>query len=410
MSDTHPFTSLETLRIVDLVEYHAALDQEIRLDQAQAWFRGQDRHFAAVVDQGRYVGLLSRNHLEDRLGGRFGQALWGRRTVDHLARREALIARPEWSLRTLLQAVLRRVMDFHDDVPLVAADGTFLGMFTVARVAATQSELLEQQVGVLHEQSRELQALERRIAQEEKEALLARLLGGVAHEMNNKLAPAKGFADLLEERLRQTQAPQPLQKHCQTISTTIDEATALLGQLLNLSRPPALNPVSQDFRTLVENAVALVQFRLRKCDVDLELRLPSKPVAVLADGPQIKQVLVNLMLNAMDAMEGAPRRCLTVDLDTEDGWAGLRIRDTGHGIHPSHQERIFEPFFTTKGSERGTGLGLSICRSIVQQHQGGLHFQSEPGSGTQFEVRLALDRSLRPVKSELQSAPVVLKT
>lgn len=388
MTPRRPVAALEALPISDLVEHRAALDAGTSMAEAQAWFRTHPWQHAAVLERDQFTGMLGRNQLHDALGGPFGFALHGRLPVGQLPRESGLVAYPDWPLHTLLKAMLSRTHDFHDDVPLVTDEGHYLGCFTVARVVAAQSELLEQHIGLLLNQSRDLRALERRIAQEEKEALLARLLGGVAHEMNNKLTPIKGFSELLARGLERGHAPAELLGHCRTITEGVDEATTLLRQLLNISRPPALHPQRQDFRPLVNDALALVQFRARACQVTCRCELPESPVPVLADGPQIRQVLVNLMLNALDAMEAAPRRELSVSLEEAGSDLVLVLEDTGHGIHPDHHEQVFEPFFSTKSPDKGTGLGLSISRTLIHQHHGTQTFQSRPGEGTRFEIRL----------------------
>ena len=189
MPPRRPVAALENLPIADLVEHRAALEADMSMGEAQAWFHAQPWHHAAVLERGCFQGLLSRHRLQEALGGPFGFALHGRRSVGQLPLEHGLVASPEWSLHTLLKAMLSRKGDFHDDVPLVTEEGHYLGCFTVTRVVAAQSQLLEQHIDLLLNQSRDLRALERRMAQEEKEALLARLLAGVAHEMTNKLTP-----------------------------------------------------------------------------------------------------------------------------------------------------------------------------------------------------------------------------
>ena len=116
---------------------------------------------------------------------------------------------------------------------------------------------------------------------------------------------------------------------------------------------------------------------------------------------QIKQVFINLMINAVDALEHADRKEITVQAEVQDGWGVVSVRDTGYGIAPDKLNRIFDPFYTTKSAERGTGLGLSVCLGILRQHGGEIAVKSTPGEGSVFRVQLPLARS-----GELAAAPL----
>jgi two-component system NtrC family sensor kinase len=134
----------------------------------------------------------------------------------------------------------------------------------------------------------------------------------------------------------------------------------------------------------------MLSYRMRKTGTDLRIEKPDVPLPIMADASQIKQMLLNLMMNATDAMEHTPTRELRIHLREDMGQAALDVVDSGHGIKAEHLSRVFDPFFTTKPPNRGTGLGLSVCLSIVRQHKGKIAVDSTVGVGTRFRIRLPL--------------------
>jgi signal transduction histidine kinase/CheY-like chemotaxis protein len=229
--------------------------------------------------------------------------------------------------------------------------------------------------------------LEQRVQQKEKSALLDSLAGGIAHELNNKLLPVLGYAELLHLRVG---ANPELRQFSQIIQQSTVEAAELVTQLLQLSRPPALEPRECELGTIVQEAIGILRFRLREAGCQPIIQDASGPLLLQADPAQLKQVIVNLCLNALDAMRQSDRTILRVALSLEGGCACLRIRDSGHGISPENLARIFDPFFTTKNVQQGTGLGLSVCFSIVQQHGGTIEVESSGPDGTVFALCLPL--------------------
>ncbi|MEO8754948.1 MAG: ATP-binding protein [Casimicrobiaceae bacterium] len=259
--------------------------------------------------------------------------------------------------------------------------------------------------------------LEQRLQQKEKSALLDSLAGGIAHELNNKLLPVLGYAELMH--LRVGGNPE-LRQFSEIIQQSTVEASELVAQLLQLSRPPALEPRECELGTIVQEAIGILRFRLREAGCQPILQDAGSPLLLQADPAQLKQVIVNLCLNALDAMRQCPRATLRLALTVEGDCACLRIRDSGHGIPPEHLARIFDPFFTTKGVQQGTGLGLSVCFSIVQQHGGTIEVESSGPDGTVFALSLPIsghhaqlvacdDRSSRPAATpHLPGKPAVL--
>jgi signal transduction histidine kinase/ActR/RegA family two-component response regulator len=239
----------------------------------------------------------------------------------------------------------------------------------------------------------EERALERSVAQREKQATIDALAAGVAHELNNKLTAVLGFADLLHRAVSPA-----LQRHAECIVQCAEEAAEIIRQLLKIARPATEGCRPFDLGQACQETLRLLRFQFREARCRVDLRLPPAPVLALGDSAQIKQVLVNLALNALHAMQHLDTPALRLVVEHDGHRARLHVRDEGVGIEPGILGRIFDPFFTTKGP-RGTGLGLSISASIVRQHGGEIRVQSTPGQGATFTVELPLARADGPSAS-----------
>jgi signal transduction histidine kinase len=260
------------------------------------------------------------------------------------------------------------------------------------------------QISVCLQDITEQRGLERNAQRQEKQRLLDTLVGGIAHELNNKLTPILGLAELLAHG-----SGNDLVRHASLISRSAQEASRIIRQLLQLSKPDQFQAFPVDLGTVVDESLLMLKFQLRERQCELRVSRSKGPLVVRADAAQIKQVLINLVLNALDAMAGRPQP--TIEVRVAAGPEGLRltVADNGTGIAPEHLGRIFDPFFTTKPPDRGTGLGLSICQSIVRQHGGDIAVESQLGVGTAFEVALPklTDATVLPVvPDEVPARPV----
>ncbi|HEU5171002.1 MAG TPA: PAS domain S-box protein [Gemmatimonadales bacterium] len=245
----------------------------------------------------------------------------------------------------------------------------------------------------------ERKRVEEQLRRAERMQAAGQLAGGVAHEVNNMMTGVIGFGSFL---LRSLAAGDPRRADVEEIIRAGSRAAALTGQLLAFTRQQFRRP-----EVLDPNAVITGMERMLRRSLGLEhellVRLGDQGVRVRVDRGQLEQVLVNLVLNARDAMQGHGRVCIETDVVTLDGdYAGrhhdipvpsgsyllVAVSDTGCGMPPEVQARVFEPFFTTKPVGRGTGLGLSTVYGIVKQSDGFIWAYSEPGHGTTFKIYL----------------------
>ena len=237
-------------------------------------------------------------------------------------------------------------------------------------------------VAVKRDVTRE-EALREQLNQAQKMEAIGRLAGGIAHDFNNLLQAMLTHAQLLRahagdvERVRSEIGDFELQ---------INRGGALTRQLLLFSRRDTVRRERLDLND-VARAVAGMLRRLVRENVAFALEAADRPAMVDADRGQLEQVLMNLVVNASDAMQEGGRLVIRAGSDGS-AWCWLEVEDTGHGIPEPVREHIFEPFFTTKGAGKGTGLGLSVVHGIVTQHGGRVDLQTREGQGSRFRVIL----------------------
>ncbi len=258
----------------------------------------------------------------------------------------------------------------------------------------------------------ERRALERQLQQAQKFEAFGQLAGGIAHDFNNVIGAILGWSELGEEQAGPGDAL--LQGYFKKIHFQCDRVTALIQQLLAFARRQILEPRTLSLNQSVRDVMSLLDKVIGK-DIEITKNLAQDLSAVRADPTQIEQMLVNLCINARDAMPNGGR----VTIETRNAvfseedcrrtvgvqpgqFAELRVIDTGIGMDAATRERIFEPFFTTKGTGKGTGLGLATVYGIVKQHNGFILVESEPGHGSTFRIFLPVDetpsvREVRPL-------------
>jgi PAS domain S-box-containing protein len=280
------------------------------------------------------------------------------------------------------------------DVPVRRKDGTTFvaDINAVPLVMGGRSCLL----GVFRDMTA-VKELEAQVRQAQKMEAVGRLAGGVAHDFNNVLGVILGHCELALKRLRRD---DPLTNNLEQMLDSAERGAALTRQLLAFSRQQALSPAYLDLSAVVHDLARMLE-RLLGEDIELELSLAEDRAPVHADPGQIEQVIINLAVNARDAMPGGGRLLIATSRHAAasgspeivgDGPARatvvLTVTDTGCGMDETTKQHLFEPFFTTKEMGKGTGLGLSTVYGIVEQAAGRIEFESELGRGTTFRVIL----------------------
>jgi nitrogen-specific signal transduction histidine kinase len=247
----------------------------------------------------------------------------------------------------------------------------------------------------------ERQRLEEQLRQSQKMEAVGRLAGGIAHDFNNLLMVIMGHGELLRRGLP---AEDPLLRKVQQVMGAAERAARLVRQLLAFSRKQVLEPQVLDLNALVSETARMLRPLLGE-DVQVVTRLDPALGRVRVDPAQIDQVLMNLAVNARDAMPGGGTLVLeTANVEgpasgpaAPGGRVALTVRDTGHGMDDETQAQAFEPFFTTKAGIGGTGLGLSMVYGIVQQSGGQITLESAPGCGSKFRILLPRADGSSPV-------------
>lgn len=257
--------------------------------------------------------------------------------------------------------------------------------------------LLQQTVMELQNTQQELQArisaqheAEARLIQAAKLAAVGEMAAGVAHELNNPLTTVVGFTELALEELPPA---SPLRGDLELVLKESRRARSVVRRLLDFARQGEANRVKADINEIVEDVLLLTKHLMHANNVHLVIRLGENLPWASMDRNQIKQVVINLVNNALYAMPEGGR------LDVETGcqprynrqWITMSVRDAGVGISPENLQRIFEPFFTTRGDRGGTGLGLSVTYGIVTDHGGMIEVESEVAAGSSFTVWLPLE-------------------
>jgi len=235
-----------------------------------------------------------------------------------------------------------------------------------------------------NEMTRNLADTQRQLAQADKLASVGRLAAGVAHEINNPLTGVLSYASLLRKRMDHD-VPA-----CEDLDVIVRETVRCRGiirGLLDFARPTAPARKIMDLNEVVRRAVSVVMTQLTLNQVNLSLDLATELPEVQADANQIQQVVVNLLLNAADAIGAAGGNIRATTRSGPSSTIEFLLEDSGRGIAAEDLPRIFEPFFTTKGNH-GTGLGLAVSWGIVEAHGGALEVQSVLGEGTRFTLRL----------------------
>ncbi len=410
------FDQTELSRFADVLMTPTRLSFDVHGAEAQ------DLHRSLLDDQHEELHAVLRDHLGqpvaelvlqlDRRLHQQGEALaW---TGMGLAALAGLLA-ASFLVLLLDRLLLRRLQGLHTDLtritqhgPREAAPVQVGGHDELGQLADGINGLLvrvRQDAQAQREAHEQQEALQMQLMQSQKTEALGRLTGGIAHDFNNSLAAITGWVRLADEDLdREHPSSDALQ---QALKAT-RYADGLMRQLLAFGRqtPPKLRRLH--WTSLIEETRQLVASGLTKsCELVVDYQVDDDEVD--ADPTQLQQVLVNLLINASDAMQGKGRielalTALELPLPagqtvpagaqelTDGRYLVLTVCDHGPGIPAEHLHRVFDPFFTTKGKGRGTGLGLSVAQGIVLRHHGGIGLSNRPGAGACFHIYLPASR------------------
>lgn len=345
------------------------------------------------------------------------------------AARQALGLSPTDSIRSLLDFRPAGYREFFETVVLPAASRQGGWRGRTEYVSRSGTRIPVSQVSIVHTNSagdvqyistisrdisdelrvaKEREVLEEQLQRTQRIEAVGQLAGGLAHDFNNLLTIVLGFANVLGDQLP---AGDALQKDVAQIQGAAQRASQLTRQLLAFSRKQVLNPVLLDPAAVIHGLRPMLS-RLVGESIEVSLNCDPQASAITFDPSQLELILVNLVINARDAMPNGGRVTIDladVDLDeqfcrthlaVEPGrYVRLSVTDTGVGIDEATKKRIFEPFFTTKARDKGTGLGLATVFGIVKQSGGSVWVYSEPGLGASFKIFLPASRTAKPAQS-----------
>jgi two-component system NtrC family sensor kinase len=228
-------------------------------------------------------------------------------------------------------------------------------------------------------------ALHRQLARAEKLAAMGQLVAGVAHELNNPLTSIVGYTELISDDVPQGPARQKLDK----MLREAQRMKRIIENLLRFARQNSLARKSTNLEILLQDVLALREYHLHNNDIEVEVQIEAGLPHVALDEDQFKQILLNLLNNSIDALEGNSQKRIRIEASCTNGRVTLCFDDNGYGF--TDLNRVFDPFYTTKPVGKGTGLGLSICYGIVKEHGGEIHAENLEPHGARISLELPVE-------------------
>jgi two-component system NtrC family sensor kinase len=275
-------------------------------------------------------------------------------------------------------------------VPLRSMRGAHVGCIglsdprDVTRVNAeelTKIELLAGDLAVTVDNT----ALHRQLARAEKLAAIGQLVAGVAHELNNPLTSIVGYTELISDEVPAGPARQKLDK----MLREAQRMKRIIENLLRFARQNSLEKKSSNLEVLLQDVLALREYHLHNHDIEVDVQIEPGLPHVALDEDQFKQILLNLLNNSIDALEGNSKKRIRIEASCNNGRVMLCFDDNGYGF--TDLNRVFDPFYTTKPVGKGTGLGLSICYGIVKEHGGEIHAENLEPHGARIALELPVE-------------------
>jgi signal transduction histidine kinase/ActR/RegA family two-component response regulator len=237
-----------------------------------------------------------------------------------------------------------------------------------------------------------LKVTQAQLIQSEKLSGIGEFVAGVAHELNNPLTSVMGFSELLKQSNRDPKH----QRHLELIHKNALRCQKIVQSLLSFARRHQPEQKLTSLNVLIEAALEILQYQLRTSGIEVTTSLEPNLPQAMVDPHQMQQVLINIINNARQALEGRSNGAICITTETRGEKVYVTIQDDGPGISEENRARIFDPFFTTKEVGKGTGLGLSLCYGIIKEHGGAITVQSKPGEGATFVIELPLTRQAAP--------------
>lgn len=272
-----------------------------------------------------------------------------------------------------------------------AASKVGRGEFNVAVKQSGQDEIgvlatsFNDMTGALRQRNQDLEAAHRALVQSEKMAAFGQLGAGIAHEVKNPLTGILGNAQLA---LRKTASDHPVHGKLRIIEKEAKRCSDIINNLMRFARHEKAEFAPMNVNEVIRDAIAITDHQLTINDNQVTIELHENLPLVHGNANQLQQVLMNLLINAEQAMSGKPGKVHVVSRCVDPGIVEIEVTDNGPGIPAEIQERIFEPFFTTKPSGKGTGLGMSVAFRIIEEHGGQFRLDGRPGAGARFTICL----------------------
>ncbi len=370
-------------------EQAAALGREV---SERARETHGERRFTALLIDSLPVGLyvVDRDYRIRVWNRKRETGTQGLRRSDVVGRTvfEVLTRQPAAQLRAEFDAIFATGQISESDLEVDGPDGT--RCYHISKVPMRLAGDEVSHVITIGEDITARRAMQQRALQTEKLAAVGQLAAGVMHEINNPLATISACVAASEMRLADVagQGVPALREYCEIIEKEVQRCTRIVDGLLDFSRPKGAARAPAELAPIIDDALFLLQHHRRFRSLTLVREVAPELPRVLANGEQLIQVFMAVMLNAVDAMEGGGTLSVRAKGGPRPDEVAVEIEDTGLGIPLAEQGKIFEPFYTTKAPGRGTGLGLSICYGIVQEHRGRLEVSSHPGRGSVFRIVL----------------------
>jgi two-component system, cell cycle sensor histidine kinase and response regulator CckA len=388
-------------------------ERRLRLAQTRALeaLRDSEARYRSLVNNATFgmYGVVPGGHIlyaNPALAGMLGYE--SSSEVLALGNIEKVFRDREVSTRLEKECSLRRNVDFTAE--WVRRDGKIITVRLSGRRTQSPAEgtfWLE----MIAEDVTERIVLEKQLLQAQKFEAIGQLAGGIAHDFNNMIGAILGWADI---GLDETDGGSRLHRHFEKVRHQAERAASLTRQLLAFARRQILEPRNIDLNQSVTETLSLLE-KVIGGDIEMKISLAADLAVVRADPTQVEQVIMNLCINARDAMPHGgiihvqtsnatfdEAYCATQPFARPGAYSLLAVSDNGIGMDAATLDRIFEPFFTTKGLGKGTGLGLATVYGIVRQHGGFIHVYSEPGHGSTFRIYL-------PAGSQPCDSPVIVE-